>query len=288
MRIAGWILLVLGLVLCVSVAWAPLGLLMMGVSLVSLQAAEQGRRKARSAVAPASTRAGKPVHESAIPHPAEPEVLREPPPIPAPTNRAPAVVRSASPDRYGYDGEEWRRLVESDPDLAQLASVLGDYGQHYVDEFARNYLTAPDKSRIAGIVDGIVARARSTRSARTTAPPAAPHREPEVAQPRTDSGCERLVAPVPTAAAEPTAQAAPVPSAAPEASAPAKGAVISSEIAAAPPLQPPPEERAIEPPKIEPATPDRPRGSAPMTSVDDDLTEMISKFTPDSSFLRRR
>jgi len=52
-RIAGWILLVFGLALCLSVVWAPVGLLMMGVGLVSLQVAEQKRRKARTAAAPA-------------------------------------------------------------------------------------------------------------------------------------------------------------------------------------------------------------------------------------------
>lgn len=287
MRIAGWILLVLGLVLCVSVAWAPLGLLMMGVGLIALQVAERSRRKVGRAVAAGNASAGTPVHESAIPLPAEPEVLREPRPIPAPTNRAPPVVRSADPDRYGYDREEWRRLVESDSDLAQLASVLGDYGQQYVDEFACSYLAAPEKSRIAGIIDAIVARARSTRSARATAPsepdrpPAAPPRESKVAQARSDPGRERLVAPAPTAAAEPTAQAAPLPSAAPDASAPAEAAIISTEIAAAPPLQQPPEEVTSEPHKTEPAKPDEPRGGVPVTSDDDDLTEMLRKLAPD-------
>jgi hypothetical protein len=203
--------------------------------------------------------------------------------------------------RHGYDKEEWRRLVESDPDLAQLASVLGDYGQQYVDAFARNYLEAPNKNRIAGIVDGIVASARSSHSARTTAPserdrpPAAPAREPKVARPRRDSGDARLAPPAPTAATEPTAETETLPAvetaspppAAPAASAPAETAAVSSDIAAAPPLEPPPEEVTVEPPKIEPAKPDQPRDSAAVTSSDVDLAEMIRKFAPDSSFLRK-
>ena len=92
MRIAGWILLVVGLVLCLSVVWAPLGLLMMGVGLVSLQVAEQKQRMARTAVAPANTGADKPMQESAIPRPKEPEIFRGPPPIPV----APSGVPEAA------------------------------------------------------------------------------------------------------------------------------------------------------------------------------------------------
>ena len=300
LRIAGWILLVVGLVLCLSVVWAPLGLLMMGVGLVSLQVAEQKQRKARTAVASANAGADKPMEESAIPRPKEPRVFREPAPIPVAPSGVPELAELRAPT-YGYDREEWRRLVESDPDLAQLASVLGDYGQQYVDAFARNYLPAPNKSRIAGIVDGIIAKARSSHSARTTAPserdrpPAAPAREPKVARPRSDPGDARLAPPAPTAATEPSAETETLPAAetaspppaATAASAPAEAAVASSEIAAAPPLQPPPEEATIEPPKIEPAKPDQPRDGAPVITSDDDLTEMIRKFAPDSSFLRK-
>jgi hypothetical protein len=295
LRIAGWILLVLGLVLCLSVVWAPLGLLMLGVGLILLQVAEQKRRKARTAAAPANAGADKPMEVSAIPRPKEPRVFREPAPIQVAPGGAPEVAR------HGYDKEEWRRLVESDPDLAQLASVLGDYGQQYVDAFARNYLEAPNKNRIAGIVDGIVASARSSHSARTTAPserdrpPAAPAREPKVARPRRDSGDARLAPPAPTAATEPTAETETLPAvetaspppAAPAASAPAETAAVSSDIAAAPPLELPPEEVTVEPPKIEPAKPDQPRDSAAVTSSDVDLAEMIRKFAPDSSFLRK-
>jgi len=155
-RIAGWILLVFGLALCLSVVWAPVGLLMMGVGLVSLQVAEQKRRKVRTVVAPANAVADKPIEKSAIPRPKQPRGFREPLPIPVAPSAPAAVARPASPDQYGYDKEQWRRLVESDPDLAQLASVLADYGHQYVDAFARNYLSAPNKNRIAGIVDGII------------------------------------------------------------------------------------------------------------------------------------
>jgi hypothetical protein len=85
----------------------------------------------------------------------------------------------------------------------------------------------------------------------------------------------------------PSAATASLPPVATAANAAAEAAAVSSEIATVPPLQPPPQEVAIVPPKIEPAKPDQPRDSAPMTSVDDDVTEMIRKFAPDSSFLRQ-
>ena len=45
MRIAGWVLLVGGFLLCVSIAWAALGFLLMGVGLISLQTAERNRNR---------------------------------------------------------------------------------------------------------------------------------------------------------------------------------------------------------------------------------------------------
>ena len=101
MRIAGWILLLAGLVLCLSVVWAPIGFLLMGVGLVALQVAEQNRRRATLAlVAPvesfdASLVAAEP------PRAEEPMVQREI--APAPVRRA---TRRFNPDRSPYDREE--------------------------------------------------------------------------------------------------------------------------------------------------------------------------------------
>ena len=148
-RIAGWILLVVGLVLCLSVVWAPLGLLMMGVGLVSLQVAEQKQRKARTAVASANAGADKPMEESAIPRPKEPKIVREPPPIPGG-----AVAEIAR----GEARRIWRDIGAAAPRSKRSLTLrnglgTGDYGQQYVDAFART-ICLPSKSRIAGIVDG--------------------------------------------------------------------------------------------------------------------------------------
>ena len=44
---------------------------------------------------------------------------------------------------------------------------------------------------------------------------------------------------------------------------------------------------AIDPPPVEPPRLERERRDIPITAVDDDLTEMIQKFAPDSNFLRK-
>ena len=54
-----------------------------------------------------------------------------------------------------YDIEAWHQLIERDPDLAQLAAVLADYGPSHVDELATRYMAAPDHSRLGAIVDEI-------------------------------------------------------------------------------------------------------------------------------------
>ena len=68
-----------------------------------------------------------------------------------------SMVRQGGPSAQPYDLEAWRRLVESDPDLARLSSLLAEHGQQYLDELARRYLAAADKRSLAAIVEEIVA-----------------------------------------------------------------------------------------------------------------------------------
>ncbi len=151
-----------------TIAWAAIGFLLMGVGLIALQVAERRRRRAdrprrhattvytaggRRRAAAAGLRARSPARTAH--HRGCPAGCHGPPP----------------PGDAPYDREEWRRLVESDSDLAQIANVLADYGPQYVDELAASYLAVPDKSRLGAIVDGIIARARD---AQQPAPPPAP------------------------------------------------------------------------------------------------------------------
>ncbi|MGY3440916.1 MULTISPECIES: hypothetical protein [unclassified Bradyrhizobium] len=176
MRLTGWVLLLIGGLLCATISWAALGFLLMGVGLISLQVAERRRREADDPV-PAGAGGFTPPRLSAGLQPPtfDPVTGQDTGP-----QRQPRRV--AWPDNKGdapYDRQTWRRLVESDPDLAQLARVLADYGPQYVDELAASYLAAPDKSRLGAIVDGIIARARDGQ----TAPPPAPVEAPRPERP---------------------------------------------------------------------------------------------------------
>ena len=170
MRLTGWVLLLIGGLLCATISWAALGFLLMGIGLISLQVAER-RRRPDDAV-PAGAGGFTPPRLSAglQPPTLDPVTGQDTGQDPGP-QRQPRRV--AWPDKKAdppYDRQAWRRLVDSDPDLAQLAKVLADYGPQYVDELAASYLAAPDKSRLGAIVDGIIARARDGQPA----PPPAP------------------------------------------------------------------------------------------------------------------
>ncbi|MGY3486767.1 hypothetical protein ACVW1C_004650 [Bradyrhizobium sp. USDA 4011] len=166
MRLTGWVLLLIGGLLCATISWAALGFLLMGIGLISLQVAERRRRLGDDAV-PAGAGGFTPPRLSAGLQPptldpvAGQDTGRDTGPLRQPR-------RVAWPDKNAdapYDRQAWRRLVQSDPDLAQLAKVLADYGPQYVDELAASYLAAPDKSRLGAIVDGIIARARDGQPA---------------------------------------------------------------------------------------------------------------------------
>ncbi|WP_375785595.1 hypothetical protein ACE10Z_40055 [Bradyrhizobium sp. Pha-3] len=181
-------MLLIGGLLCATISWAALGFLLMGIGLISLQVAERRRRLGDDAVPAGAGEFTPPRLSRGL----QPPTLD---PITGQENgqengqdtgpqRQPRRV--AWPDKKAdapYDRQAWRRLVESDLDLAQLAQVLADYGPQYVDELAASYLAAPDKSRLGAIVDGIIARARDGQPA----PPPAPvegSRPPPVPPPR--------------------------------------------------------------------------------------------------------
>ena len=182
-RLTGWILLLIGAVLCASVAWAAIGFLLMGVGLIALQVAERGRRRADFAVATP------PGLDRALKSPGLQPPKFEPVGDFVPTRQARRVAWPAKSSGDPYDKEAWRLLVERDPDLARLVHVLADYGPQYVDELAISYLAVPDKSRLGTIVDGIIARARDSQAAAPPAPapapgsrpPPSPRPEPQVA-----------------------------------------------------------------------------------------------------------
>jgi len=152
MRILGWLLLLCGLLLCVSVLWAAPGFVCMGLGLIFLQIAEQKRRSAKSAASPYD----------------QSELWAGQAPIPeaASAINAPETDEDAGAGRenvtgpYSYNRQEWCELLRSDADILRLAKVLESYGQKYVDEFAAAYLAVNDKDYLPMILQRIVASAR--------------------------------------------------------------------------------------------------------------------------------
>ena len=255
MRIAGWILLIAGALLCATLVWATIGFLLMGVGLLSLLAAESKRNRAGRLIArdagldqPALPPA------TALPSIAEPDLLREP-------------SMETNWPAYSYDRQEWQRLLGSDEDLAAVASVLADYGHQYVDELAREYLAAgADKTRLPEIVDGIIGRAGAG---------VAPRPKPAIVEPAGEVQPVNRVRRNNLMAARPDRQprslpefSEPLPDSAPQRVEPVKPQTISTP--ASLPI-------AMEPPPIM----DDPNKT--IMSDDEELTAMLRKLAPDAA-----
>ena len=259
MRVAGWILLIAGALLCATLVWATLGFLLLGVGLLSLQVAENNRKRASR---PDAAYAGADQPMATTP----PMVAA--PPIPEPVQavrREPAM--EISPPAPSYDREAWQQLVESDADLARVTSVLADYGQQYVDELAQEYLALHDKTRLPEIVDGIIGRAtksvapRGNRRLLDDARPPKPVAKSNVASAKPDRPPRPLPEPKPTVS-EPLPAPEPLPVE------PAKQEIVVTPV-------PPP--AAVEP------APDAADRSKTIVSADEELTAMLGRLAPDAA-----
>jgi hypothetical protein len=168
---------------------------------------------------------------------------------------------------FSYDREAWQRLVESDADLARVASVLADYGHQYVDELAKEYLAVIDKTRLPEIVEGIIGRAgkgvapRGNRRLMTDASPPGPVAGSNAAAPRPD----RQPRPLPMAKVK-ASETSPDP--APQSVEPAIQEIVGAPV-------PPP--IAVEPPQ---SVEDR---NKTIISADEELTAMLGRLAPDAA-----
>ncbi len=142
MRVAGATLLVIGFLLCVSVAWAAIGFLAMGFGLIFLLIAEE-RKKA------AALR----LENSEI----EPMPMGPPQSIAAPVSTPHDDIRQEAALR---EMNKWSSLVASDEDLSRVVKILASFGQKYVDQLARVYVVFDNKSCLPTILNMIIATAR--------------------------------------------------------------------------------------------------------------------------------
>jgi hypothetical protein len=142
MRIAGSALLVIGILLCVSIAWAAIGFIAMGFGLILLLIAEERKKSV--------------LYLQKIA--AQPDPLEAPQPVRAPI--LPVIEEVRRDENPTELDEEWRLLVESDQDLSRVATVLRRFGPKYVDQLARAYLAFNDKAFLPIILNMIIASAR--------------------------------------------------------------------------------------------------------------------------------
>jgi len=176
MRIAGTFLLLGGLLLCISIIWAAVGFLIMGLGLICLLIAE--RRKKPSTAPPGllsdaldRRREPPPLQIDKRAQPAELveasssriELQRTPSSLPEPKQPRPpkpAIVspkdqparRRNEPDTIPYDLEKWRALIKSDADVSRSVEALQPFGKKYVDQLAIAYLAFEEKSYLPTIV----------------------------------------------------------------------------------------------------------------------------------------
>jgi hypothetical protein len=154
MRILGVVLILFGLVLCLTIIAAPFGIFLIIVGIVL--AIVGGRRKTViTNVVQVS---------NVVP---EQRDMRGPE-ISVPTARyreiEPAITEPAAyippPPKDDFDRNKWDALLRYDPEIAQVVTKLGTLGQHRVDEFAKAYLAINDKSYLPVIVKKIIDDAR--------------------------------------------------------------------------------------------------------------------------------
>jgi hypothetical protein len=135
MRFSGYALLLIGFLLCITIAWAAIGFFAMGFGLICLLVVDAQKRAAKVAVV-----AARPV-------------------TPKPAN-LPAHFDEGQSTREINSEHRWKSIVQSDPDVAEIARILSGYGQKYVDQFASVYIIFEDKVLLPIMLDLIVASAK--------------------------------------------------------------------------------------------------------------------------------
>jgi hypothetical protein len=145
MRIAGATLLVIGFLLCVSVAWAAIGFLAMGFGLILLLIAEERKKKSALHL--------------------ESNAIQSGPILPSQLLAAPlSSARGEGRDECPSETDKWKSLVESDQQLSRVVGILTPFGQKYVDQLAGAYLAFNNKAFLPTILSLVKASARQDAS----------------------------------------------------------------------------------------------------------------------------
>ncbi|MCK1284332.1 hypothetical protein IVB41_10400 [Bradyrhizobium sp. 44] len=138
MYIAGGALLVVGFLLCISVAWAALGFVLMSCGLIGFLIAD--RRKRAREIQLAATSA----------------------------QTAPFICGSPTPTQRGevlQQEQSWQLLMDADPDLARIATILARFGPRYVDQLATVYAVFDRKDFLPIILEMIISADKSLSEA---------------------------------------------------------------------------------------------------------------------------
>ncbi len=165
MRILGVVLILFGLLLCLTIFLAPLGFFLIFVGIVCVVLGGRQRTVINNVVQVSST-PGPSFQQANIPDADDRRrTLKtiEPPRF-AEHDPSPLIdVTPRQPQTYNgfmYDKAKWDALVRYDSDISKVVEALAPYGQKYVDELAAGYLALNDKAYLPMIVQKIVANAK--------------------------------------------------------------------------------------------------------------------------------
>jgi xanthosine utilization system XapX-like protein len=169
MRIFGAILILLGILLCLTIFLAPLGGFLILVGLICVVVGRRNRTVINNVVQVSS--APNPSFQQANiadvddrkrasralepPMFADQERRQATPPLIDVTPHQPPTYNG-----FAYDKAKWQMLVRYDADISRIVDVLAPYGQKYVDELAAAYLALNDKTYLPMIIQKIVGSAK--------------------------------------------------------------------------------------------------------------------------------
>jgi hypothetical protein len=154
MRIAGHAFLIVGFLLCISIAWAAIGFFAMGFGLIFLLIAEEREKASALRSRCTETQFGSIEAEQ---------------PLKATTLNATQVwqdqtsLRAYEPNQI----DEWESLVRRDQDLSRVVTNLTPFGQKYVEQLAKAYVAFNDKAFLPMILNMVIASARKDADLRS-------------------------------------------------------------------------------------------------------------------------